>query len=107
MKINTIDGRAVSENIGSAYDYIEYVILKSEYENSDGYDCWMFIEENEGVDVLLSKIIALLYSHRLLRNTSHICGSLTDSAIEMINELIQELKEKYDIDFDLGLFDYY
>lgn len=101
MKINTIDGRIISENIGSAYDYIEYVLGMNEYE------CEVFIEENKGVDELLSRIIALIYSHRLLRNTNHICGSLVDATYEMISELIKELNGEFNIEFELDLFNYY
>lgn len=101
MQINTIDGRIISENIGSAYDYMEHAL------GMDNYECEVFIENNKGVDDLMSRIIALVYSHKLLRNTNHICGSLCDSTIEMINELSQDLKEKYNIEIDLDLFNYY
>ena len=98
--MNTIDGREISKEIGSSTEYAE-VVLGMEEEEYEKYT-----EENEGVDEALTKMIALIYSRTLLRNTSHICQSLPDSLGEIIWKLKEELKEKYSLEFKDELFNY-
>ena len=48
----------------------------------------------------LQQLEALKQSCYLLRRTSHSCQSLSDGLYKLKNELIIELKEKYNFDFD-------
>lgn len=99
--MQTINGLEISKDIASAWAYAEKVLGMSEEE----FD--LFCEEKEEAYDLLSRLIALVYAHKLLRNTSHICGSLVDATNQMITEIGNELQEKYAIEFQFNHFNWY
>lgn len=95
-----IDGRYIPYQIVTVTDYL---FAKNDNWNYD--DIERFSEENYEIYERLNQIIALKQSCVLLRHTSHSCGSLSESLYSLKLELIRELKEKYDYNFDEELME--
>lgn len=94
-----IDGRDICYEIVTARDYL---IAKNVDGlgscDEDTIEDW--IEKNYPIYERLTQIVALKQSCYLLRRTSHSCQSLSDSLYSLKNELIVELKDKYNFSFD-------
>jgi len=97
-----IDGRNIPYQIFTAAHY-----LYAKNEDWSEEDIEKFQEENNGIYERITQIIALKQSCVLLRNTSHSCQSLSDRLFDLKLELIRELSDKYNYDFDEELFENY
>ena len=64
------------------------------------YTSWEYFELHDGIEDLVTQILALKQSCFLLRHTTHSCQSLSDSLFSLKLKLIKELKEKYNYNFD-------
>lgn len=95
-----IDGRMIGYRIFTVSGYLEVKGLnKEEIEN--------FVENNYEISELITQIIAVKHSCWLLRRTRYSCGSLSEGMFNLKLKLINELKEKYDYDFDDDLMEEY
>lgn len=97
-----IDGRNIPYQIVTAGDY-----LYAKNENWTDGDLEKFTDENYDICKRISQIMALKQSCVLLRHTSHSCQSLSDNLLDLKLELIRELKEKYNYEFDEDLVESY
>ena len=95
-----IDGRDINYDIVTAIDYLiaKNVDGLGEIEDEELIVDWM--EENYGIYKRITQILALKQSCYLLRRTTHSCQSLSDGLYELKNELIAELKENFNFEFD-------
>lgn len=94
-EMDTLDGRQIMYRISTAHDYLlSKGIIRSEDEWED------FVENNLTVADLINQIIGLKQSCYILRHTSYLCGSVSDSLYYLKESLIKKLKEEYDFDFD-------
>jgi len=62
-------------------------------------------EEKGEMITVLNQVIALKQSCFLLRCVRYSCGTLSDDLYALKNRLINELKEKYNFDFDEDMVD--
>lgn len=95
-----IDGRMIGYRIFNNEGYLEAKGLTDE-------EIEEFIENNDEICELITQIIAVKHSCWLLRRTSYSCGSLSDGMYQLKLKLINELKEKYEYDFDDKLMEEY
>lgn len=95
-----IDGRMIGYRIYTAYEYLKFKGLNNE-EIED------FSENNYKIYELITQIIAIKQSCWLLRRTSYSCQSLSDGMYNLKLRLINELKDKYNYDFDDDLMEEY
>lgn len=95
-----IDGRTIGYRIYTAYEYLKVKGLDDE-EIED------FAENNYKIYELINQIIAVKQSCWLLRRTSYSCQSLSDGMYNLKLRLINELKDKYNYDFDDILMEKY
>lgn len=100
IEMGSFDGRAVSK-VGSVYDYFKITQGMSEE------DYYKFSDDNEKLDDLIREIIGLVYSHRCLRCTSHVCGSIVESIYHLLMDKVSQLKNEHNIEFDMDLFEYF
>lgn len=95
-----IDGRMIGYRIFTAVGYLKAKGLsREEIEN--------FSEENYEIYELITQIIVVKHSCWLFRRTSYSCGSLSDGMYNIKLKLINELKDKYNYDFDDNLMEEY
>ena len=89
-----IDGRNIPYPVYTANEYLvgHDKLAEDEVES--------FAEVNGELFNRLSQVIALKQSCYLLRHTSYSCGSLSDSLYSLKKELISEIREKYNYQFD-------
>lgn len=96
----SIDGRNIPYTIVTAEDYlVAKKIIDSDAENYDElFEKW----ENENLEIYerITQILALKQSCFLMRRVSYSCGTLSEGLYHLKNELIAELKEKYNFEFD-------
>ncbi|MDF2950555.1 MAG: hypothetical protein K0S18_138 [Anaerocolumna sp.] len=97
-----IDGRNIPYQLVTATDYL---YAKNENITEDERD--NFVEENNELYKRINQVMALKQACVLFRNTSYSCGSLSDDLFDLKLELIRELKEKYNYDFDEKLVESY
>jgi hypothetical protein len=93
-----IDGRMIPYQLVTAGDYL--------YAKNEGWseeDLEKFSEDHNEIFERISQIMAIKQSCVLLRHTSHSCQSLSDNLFNLKLELIRELEEKYNYDFDEDL----
>ena len=95
-----IDGRDIAYELVTASDYLVAKNIDELGFCEDVEDLENWIENNYEIYERLTQIMALKQSCYLLRRTSHSCQSLSDGLYKLKNELIIELKEKYNFDFD-------
>ncbi|NRU52477.1 hypothetical protein [Clostridium beijerinckii] len=95
-----IDGRMIGYRIVTVSDYLEMKGLSDE-------EIEKFSDDNDEICELITQIIAVKHSCWLLRRTSHSCGSLSNGMYQLKLKLINELKEKYEYDFDDELMEEY
>ena len=95
-----IDGRNIPYALVTAFDY-----LLAKNENWTKNQVYDFKKNNYEIYKKLNQIIALKQSCVLLRNTSYSCQSLPDDLFELKLELIHELREKYNYEFDEDLYE--
>lgn len=89
-----IDGRNIEYRLVTASDYLE---AKNEWSSEQ---IEQFCNENYEVYKLINQIMALKQSCYLMRRVSYSCGSLSDNLYDLKLRLIDELQEKYQIEFD-------
>lgn len=90
-----IDGRNIPYQLVTAGNYL---YAKNEYWNQD--DLEKFQEEQYEIYKRINQIMALKQSCFLLRHTAHSCQSLSDNLYDLKLELIRELRERYNYEFD-------
>lgn len=89
-----IDGRNIPyQLLNAAY----YFMAKHKFTEDELYK---FSEDNYELYQRVNQIIAIKQSCVLLRHTSHSCQSLSDDLFSLKMELIKELKEKFNYEFD-------
>lgn len=95
-----IDGRNIPYSIVTTEDYLlAKDILDGDAENYDEiFEKWE--EEHSEIYEKITQILALKQSCYLMRRVSYSCGTLSDGLYRLKNELIAELKEKYNFEFD-------
>ncbi len=87
-----IDGRMIPYPVFTSGEYFE---LHDKITDVDD-----FIEANPEIEELVTQILALKQSCFLLRHTAYSCQSLSDGLYRLKLKLIEELKEKYNYEFD-------
>lgn len=90
----SIDGRNIPYPCHTAIDYLA---LK---ENMSDEEIEIFSENNYDCFQIITQIMALKQSCYLLRRVSYSCGTLSGSLYELKLRLINELKDKYNFNFD-------
>lgn len=75
---------------------VGYLMKKNEYTVDEANK---FVEDNEEAGTLINQIIALKWSNRMLRHTN-ICESLSVDLVKLMHQLIKDLNEKHNIEFD-------
>lgn len=93
-----IDGRNIPYQLVTAGDY-----LYAKNENWTEEDLEKFQDNQYEIYKRISQIMALKQSCVLLRHTSHSCQSLSDNLFDLKLELMRELSEKYNFEFDEDL----
>jgi hypothetical protein len=97
-----IDGRNIPYQLITAHDY-----LYAKNEEWSEEDVEKFQEEQCSIYDRITQVMALKQACVLLRHTSHSCQSLSDGLFDLKLELIRELSDKYNYDFDEELVESY
>ena len=92
-KMFEINGQNVPYSVTNACDYYKEI----EHLTPEMIDHMKDYEFER--TTLINQIIGLKVSCFLLRHTTHICESVPDDLGALKNDLIKQLKEKYDYDF--------
>lgn len=90
----SIDGRNIEYMLITAGDYLE---AKNEWSEEQIEE---YCENNYEAYVLINQIMALKHSCYLMRRVSYSCGSLSEDLYSLKLRLINELREKYQFEFD-------
>lgn len=94
----SIDGRNIPYQIVTARDYLLEKELIDETEES--FESFMEKDKNYEIYDKLTQILALMQSHYLMRRVSYSCGTLSEGLWQLKNELIWDLKNNYNFEFD-------
>lgn len=97
-----IDGRNIPYQLVTATDY-----LYARNEDWNEEDIERFMEVQYEIYERMTQIMALKHSCVLLRHTSHSCQSLSDNLFNLKLELIRELKDNLNYEFDEELVENY